>query len=102
MASYLTHKTSVFIPHTQRVGMFTVLFSVLVTFASYVSRAYNDRSSQICPLVLSLIFFSWSILTAFLSALVTTSFHNISFSKLILSHNDHSPVQQQILNEATQ
>ena len=102
MAYRLTHKTSEFIPLQLPSGVVRFLFSVFRAFASYLSRVYNDRSSQTCPSVLSLMFCGWSALTAFLSALVTTNFRNDPFSKLILILNDHPRVVQQISREVKQ
>jgi hypothetical protein len=102
MAYRLTHKTSEFISQQLPSGVVRFLFSVLRAFTSYQSRAYKDRSSQTCPLVLSLMFCGGSTLTALLSALVTTNFHNDSFSKLTLFHNDHPRVVQQFSREVKQ
>jgi len=102
MASQLTDKTSKFIAHALPRKVFTVLFSVLASFTSVVSRGYGHGNFQNCPSVLSLMFFSCLTPITFFSALVTTSFCSVFFTNPIPFHNDHSPIKQHSFNKAAQ
>lgn len=102
MLSHLTLKTSVFITQLLPSLYFAVLKTVFRSLASVISRVYDNRNSQISPLVFSLVNGNRLLPTTFLTAVVTNFPAAIYLPCCFCFTTIALPSQQQFFDMATQ